>query len=158
MNIKKNHGFALLDLFFALIVVGIATFSVYALYQSSKNSYNQQKSIQEIKDISTSFHDLYANHLTDSISDSSSFISALVSSQQLPSSYFSNDQLNLINIYGSYTITNPSSSSVTMTIPMGSTDKNTRQGYCTALGAEINCKADEGDSASTITVVLQAGD
>jgi Tfp pilus assembly protein PilE len=158
---KRNMlGFVMLDLFLALVIIAIATFAVYRLYDTTQSNYSHSVAIQEIKDINNNFLALYANHLTDSIKDQDSFISTMYSSNQLSSNYFSTDantKQQIINAFGVFTVTNASSSSATMIIPMGSTDKNIRQGYCDNLGKEIICKPDDGDSVSTITVTLQVG-
>ncbi len=158
-NNKKQSGFAMLEVMFAVVLLGLTILGAYYLYQSILTQQKNTRSINEITGISSIFDDLYNARLTDDISSESDLISALYNSQRLPNSYFSDDSSNLkiVSSYGTLSFTKVSSTSFTTKVPVSENTDGAKNQICDGVADQVTSCTPNADEA-TVTVVINAGD
>jgi type II secretory pathway pseudopilin PulG len=137
MQLKRQIGFALLEVFLAVIVISLAAFGVIELFSTSKNKTDINSLSTEVNAIASAFSKLSTQGLLNNVKSSDDLIKALNASQLLPASYF-NDSGNLITLRNSnITFASVSVNAFTINVPLDSIADFAKQ-ICTSTNVFYN--------------------
>lgn len=158
---KKNSGFAMLEVLLALVILAIGVTGVYFLYQRIQASVKSDQVRNQIITLVTNFSALSSLRLTQDLKQGSDLINLFYSSNKLPDNYFNkSDQgsIQIVNPYGVLNFSNVSSNAFTMLVPVGSADAGQQIDMCNQVQSYIpTCTTNQGENKKFIQFTVTAG-
>jgi len=119
MNSYRSHGFSLMEALLAIIVVVVASFGVYSLFNSGSYQAHLSDATTQAVEIANIYTDLASSHLTGG---AATVPELLQNSGRLSSKYFSSNsdgQVNVYNAFGQLAFTKINAYSFSVDVPLG---------------------------------------
>lgn len=156
---KKNRGFALLEVFLAIIAIVASAVGSYYLYNYVVEQQKNSRTSNEIISMVSVYSSLYASHLTGNIKNESDLVGALYASNRIANNYFivSNGTASaMTSAYGPLSFENVTSSGFTSIVPVSKNTDGAKNQICDAVkNYVVSCS---NNSDASVTVVIQVGD
>ena len=123
---KLARGFSLMETLLAIVVTGIASMGVYALFHSAMSSYHLSDASSEVIEIANVYADLSSADLTTEVTSSETLVDVLQKSRQLPNKYFTSgeSESNISNAFGKLSFSSVAPYGFTVVVPLGCVDED----------------------------------
>ena len=149
---KKQLGFAMLDVLLAVIVVLLAFTGIYALFDRGVASNNMTQAQNQMIEMAGVFSDLSSAGLTNDLSSGSQLAYLFQNSQRLASRYFysTENSIGMQNSFGELVLIGDGITpySFEAKVPLGCATEQEAERFFNAVRDEYSCVGDSDDFAN----------
>lgn len=156
---KNQTGFALMEVFLAVIVIVLSAVGSYYLYNYVLKQQKNSRTSNQIISMVSVYSNLYSSHLTGNIKTESDLISTFYASGRLSENFFilSNGSATaMTSAYGALSFNNISSTQFNVIVPVSANTDGAKNQICDAVKNYVkNCTKNNN---SSVTIMIQVGD
>lgn len=159
MQMRKHSGFALLEVFLAVIVIVVSAAGSYYIYNYVLYQQKNSRTSNEIISMVSVYSSLYNSGLTSNVKTKADLINAFYASNRLAENFFTvsnGSATEMTSAYGTLSFQNISGTQFDAIVPVSNSSDGAKNQICNAVKNYV--KSCTNNSNNSVTVVVEVGD